>query len=361
MSCSDCQKKKDSFTRHNLLAGIFAVSGIAVLYVNFDPVPRGHDPAAAQLEEVDLSEFTSFTNVSSGFMKKVQAEEFDEPQNSLGKQPIQTAMIAEPVASSSNDVLHSSAEAGSALSQLKTCQGEDAVKLIQSILEEGLENLKQIPDYTTTFIKQERIAGSMTEPNLINLKIRHEPFSVYMKWLNGDKGRELLYVDGENNGDMVVRVGGVRGRFLPALNLNPLGDLALQESRHPITQIGLANLIRKALEFRERDLNNLDNLNCWINDGVTFDKRDCFEFVVEYQEKRPIHEYRKSVITIEKSLGIPVGVKNFAWEEQVDSVDANNLDKSTLIENYAYTNINYTRRLAAAEFDKSNQNYRFIK
>ncbi|MCA9040410.1 MAG: DUF1571 domain-containing protein [Planctomycetaceae bacterium] len=349
------------------MAGMFALSGIAVLYLNFDPIPRGYDPSAAQLDEVDLAEFRSFTNVSSGFMKRVQAEEFNERPAE-----IQTAMIADavPDIKKANDAPQASAsivdevdsnETGTALSRLKSCDGEDAIKITTSILEDGLENLQGIPDYSATFIKQERIAGSIIEPSLINLKIRHEPFSVYMKWLNGDKGRELLYVDGENQGDMVVRVGGVRGRFLPALNLNPHGDLAMKESRHPITEIGIKNLIKKALEFRENDLQNLENLNCWIVDGVTFDKRECFEFIVEYIEHRPVHEYRKSIITIEKELGIPVAVKNFAWQEQVDTPDETNLDASTLIENYAYTNISYSRRLADADFDKNNRNYRFIK
>ena len=369
MSCSSCRKKRNSFTRHNLVAGLFALSGIGVLYFHFDPDPRGFDPVAAQLDEIDLSEFTSYTSNSPGLMKGLHAEEIP-----VRAQEVQTASIEStgPLFDTVRDEAAHEVEkqiqtastpsaSGTALSRLRNCNGEDAVKLTQEILEEALLNLENVPDYTATFVKQERIGGAMTEPTLINLKVRHAPFSVYMKWLNGDKGRELLYVDGQNDGDMVVRVGGVRGRFLPALNLNPVGDLAMKESRHPITEVGIKNLIKKALAYRERDLNDINNLNCTVTDGAQFDKRDCFEFVVEYKQHKEGCEYRKSILTIDKELGIPVAVKNFAWPNEVDAVDVNNLDKSTIIENYAYTKINYARQLADGDFDKNNSNYSFVR
>ena len=40
------------------------------------------------------------------------------------------------------------------------------------------------------------------------VKVRHEPFSIYLKWLSGEVGREVLYVDGANDGEMFVRSGG---------------------------------------------------------------------------------------------------------------------------------------------------------
>ncbi len=45
--------------------------------------------------------------------------------------------------------------------------------------------LQQTPDYTAQFTKQELVAGELTEEQSIYVKIRHQPFSIYLKWLTG--------------------------------------------------------------------------------------------------------------------------------------------------------------------------------
>ena len=371
MHCDKCRKEAGSSpVKSNFLASLFAIAGGVVLFLNFNPEPVGIDYAGEEMETVDLAEFTSFA--SSGFApsgsllaKSVQAEEIVRKPR-----PVQTAMLPEPMQASPGTVIKPvpvqetvgvevSGQADADV--VHACTGEEAIHLTQKALEQGLQRLEHIPDYTSTFIKQERVAGKLGEPGLINLKIRHQPFSIYMKWYNGDKGRELLDVDGQNKGDLVVRVGGIRGRFLPALNLNPYGDLAMKESRHPVTEIGIKNLVKKALAFRQKDLKNLDNLQCQVIDQVSFDKRDCFEFIVEYIEQRPVHVYRKSVLTVDKEYSLPIAVKNFAWPNEVDNYDEKQIDQSTLVENYAYTNFSCARRLADMDFSKNNKKYRFKK
>ena len=44
------------------------------------------------------------------------------------------------------------------------------------------------------------------------MKVRHEPFSVYMWFLKPFQGREVLYVDGQNNNEMVVLEAGLKRR-----------------------------------------------------------------------------------------------------------------------------------------------------
>ena len=59
-----------------------------------------------------------------------------------------------------------------------------------ALLEQGRRRLAECADYTCTLFKQERIGGELSDGQLIELKLRHRPFSVYMKWESGDKGRE---------------------------------------------------------------------------------------------------------------------------------------------------------------------------
>src|SRR5260221_10550891 len=85
-----------------------------------------------------------------------------------------------------------------------------ALKLHVALLELGQQRLEHFPDYTATFIKQERVDGAdLQELQTIQLKIRHKPFGVYMKWLEGgDVGRELLFAEGQYDDKLQVRLGG---------------------------------------------------------------------------------------------------------------------------------------------------------
>jgi hypothetical protein len=70
----------------------------------------------------------------------------------------------------------------------------------------------------------------------IQLKLRHKPYGVYMKWLEGgDVGRELLFAEGQYDDKMQVRLGG-RKAVLPVMKLDPNGSLAMKESRHPVLE-----------------------------------------------------------------------------------------------------------------------------
>ena len=82
-------------------------------------------------------------------------------------------------------------------------------------------------------------------------KIRHEPFSVYMKWLSGDRGRQLIYVDGQNDGKLLVQPGGIKGRLTGVLSLDPSGTLAMSDSRYPIQTAGLLALAKTILEHQK--------------------------------------------------------------------------------------------------------------
>ena len=47
----------------------------------------------------------------------------------------------------------------------------------------GAGRVEKIQDYSATVIKRERISGKLSEPEYLFIKIRHKPFSVYLKFL----------------------------------------------------------------------------------------------------------------------------------------------------------------------------------
>ena len=121
-----------------------------------------------------------------------------------------------------------------------------------------------IKDYTCTVARRERVDGVLQPHEYMLARVRHRrtrggtqviPFSVYLKFLGPTnvKGREVLYVDGQNDGKMFVRNGGQRLAFVKT-RLDPTSDLAMQGNRYPVTEFGFENLVWRLLEVAKEDI-----------------------------------------------------------------------------------------------------------
>lgn len=240
-------------------------------------------------------------------------------------------------------------------------KGRPALELKLSMLEQGRARLEKIGDYTATFIKQERIDGSdLQDVHTIHMKVRHEPFSVYMKWLVGPVGQEVLYVNGQHDNRMLVKKGGRMGKLLPVVKLDPTGTLAMAESRHPVTDAGLLTLTVQIVKYSTRDVELQEGITCRMIRTQIHNRR-CHCFFVDYASTQVDPLYRKSITYIDEELSIPIYIKNFAWPSESGSAaagESQNPDED-LIEYYAYTDIQFDRRLAESEFDHSNKQYSF--
>jgi hypothetical protein len=225
-------------------------------------------------------------------------------------------------------------------------------------LELGRKFLATIPDYTAQFTKQELVQDELLEEQTILLKCRHQPFSIYLNWLTGDVGREVLYVEGANNGEMIVHAGGWKAR-LPALSISPDSSLAMKESRYPVTDAGLLALIEIMLRTQADDIAKNNVARCEQLKDQEFDGRMCSVFLVEYKDAQGSPTYRKSVALIDKEWHVPIYTRNFGWPEGEAPQTADELDDATLIEFYTFTDIQFRQQLAEADFERTNSEYRF--
>ena len=239
-------------------------------------------------------------------------------------------------------------------------EGREALSRNLELLKQALEKLSRIPDYTATMFTHERVGGQMTPAHVIQLKLRHEPFSLYMKWLAGDdKGREVIYVDGRDDNEMLVKLGGLKGRLLPAIKIDPNGSLARSKSRHAITEAGLLNLVRQLLEHRQHDLNDDVQVGCRMTDGHKFDERPCCRFVLEFADREESPTYRKSIQFFDEEFSVPVCIRNYGWPREGREIAPADLDEATLLEHYTYSDIRFHQRLADRDFDRNNAKYAF--
>src|SRR5688572_11976060 len=121
----------------------------------------------------------------------------------------------------------------------------EALKL-EELVDAALARLETIPDYTYHLRKQERVGEELLEPQFLITKIRHEPFSVYLRFTNPTnvKGKEAIYVEGQNDGKLIGHGVGIQ-KIFGTQKLDPKSALAMMGNRNPITDSGMKSILLK--------------------------------------------------------------------------------------------------------------------
>jgi hypothetical protein len=241
-------------------------------------------------------------------------------------------------------------------------EGKPALECGLKLLRVGFEQLQRTSDYTGTFHKQERVDGILDEGSVIEVKSRHQPLSFYLKWRKGDRGRELIFVEGENDGEMLVRLGGIRGRMLPVLKIDPNGETAREKTRHDISHMSLLTITNRVIEYREEDLSRTDGIMCrLIANGAEsgHDQNRPIRVIVEYERPGISGEYRKTINDIDRQTLLPLTIKTYGWPEPGQDIPDEDLDQETLLEFYEYSELRFDQNLTDEDFSTANSEYSF--
>ncbi|MHC4877040.1 MAG: DUF1571 domain-containing protein [Planctomycetota bacterium] len=235
-------------------------------------------------------------------------------------------------------------------------EGRVAMMLQVAMLQDAINRLEEIPSYTASWEKKERIDGELSDLQKMHLKIRHEPFSVYFKVEEGGEvGREVLFPISGDDPRMLVQLMKFGGR-LPALKLDPNSSLAMSAARYPITMAGIKEMTEMALEIRQQDLKRISKVRTTMRDDRTFAGRPVFAYAMEYPSKDVSETYSRCEIYIDKELMLPVYAKNWGWGN--GSAESGTSD-DTLIEFYAFKDVKLDASLNAEHFASSNPDYKF--
>ncbi|QEF96850.1 hypothetical protein Mal15_08800 [Stieleria maiorica] len=227
----------------------------------------------------------------------------------------------------------------------------------------SLVNCRQtINDYTALLIKRERIGDTLGPHEYMSAKIRCrkvvdnqvvQPLSVYLSFVKpaSIKGREVLYVEGRNNGNLIAHEGGFKGRFLPTVNLPPTGTLAMRGQRYPMTEIGLENLLVKLIE-RGEQAKQLPDVKAELRRGIKVNDRPCMLLTVTQPTPRPDLLFYQAKVYMDEELNVPIRYVAYDWPKA-------NETKLSVIEEYNYLNLKLNVGLTDADFDPNNSAYNF--
>jgi outer membrane lipoprotein-sorting protein len=198
--------------------------------------------------------------------------------------------------------------------------------------------------YTAIFHKQEVVNNKTLAGETILLKFR-KPFKVYMKWIKEPyKGREILYVDGWNGNRLRAHESGVLGLF--TVNLDPKGSMAMKGNRHPVTDLGLANVTRKIGHNLRKGLKNGEvELKDLGNETVYGRKTTKIEAIYPRDKSKGYYCYR-AVLNLDCELKVPIKIQIFDWDDK-------------MVESYGYENLKLGAGLTDSDFDPKNPDYKF--
>lgn len=313
--------------RHNLWASTAVVITLLVFHWSTDPDACGSDPVSS-------------VRPSARFLL---------PQVTIASTTTVVQSVGEPVPSGTSET-PSTEPAAPRMPGAEPLTGRWALESSLSLLELGRERLQKMSGYSVTFARQERIDGELLDPQTIKLKVRHEPFSLYMKWTEGDKGRQLIYVHGQNEGQVLIQPGGFVGRATGALPFAPDHPKILAESRYPATMAGFLAMTDTIAQHHRDDLKLTQGVLSEIRGDQSFEERPCYLTTLCYENETINPIYRKSMIYIDKELSIPVCVRNYTWIKGQKVVEDN---EESLIESYSFTGMEAAVQLSDNDFTKS--------
>lgn len=242
----------------------------------------------------------------------------------------------------------------------------EMLDLAEAALASMIEN---VDDYTARLIKHEQDRSGVLQPpseSLIKVSTRHRggipnsPMKVYLRFDSPDavKGREVIWIENENDGKMLVREAGMIGGMM-TVPLAPDSFLAMRGQRYPITEIGLTRLLEKLIERGGEDRDS-DDVRVFKTEPYSYDGRELT--LLEIIRSRPSGregDFSRAELVLDRQRNVVVSFRSFDWPDSSESAD--DLADASVIESYQYLDLELNVGLSDEDFSTSNPEYTFKK
>jgi Protein of unknown function (DUF1571) len=228
----------------------------------------------------------------------------------------------------------------------------DDVKAARALVTEAKKTFDATPDFIAKLTKRETVGGKKQPTEEMRFAFRAEPFSVHLT-VTGDagKGREVLYVKGQNNDKLTIVTGDGDNRLVGAgfkLTVAKDDPKATQRTRGKIDESGLGRPIRILGAF-------LDDVDAGKRDAGT----------IKSLGKVERKEFKKPVVGVEVTLSgtddplLPKGGKRTYYFDADEKSPSRHLpvlvittdNKDEEVEYYLFTDFTLPAKLTDAEFD----------
>jgi len=214
---------------------------------------------------------------------------------------------------------------------------------------QNLTRIESLTDYSATLLMRERVDGLVGDYERLSIKIRHKPFSVYASILNSERMRasEVLYVEGQNDNRMWIH----RGPLLSSLSLRPDGSAAMKGRHYPLTDIGLANLVRRLIEIGVQDA-GYGECKVQYFPGAKVNGRSSTMLEVMHPQPRRNFRFHLARVFVDDQLVIPLRYESYDWPKTSGG-------PPELIDEYTFLDLELNRGFSELDFSVANPEYHF--
>ena len=213
---------------------------------------------------------------------------------------------------------------------------------VLEMLKKSQEKFEEVNDYTATFIKKQRMGGKINNDK-IEMKFM-KPFCIYYKFLEGDKGKEVIYVDGKNDNKLIGHLGGAISLFPICRWLKPTDPLAMAGNKYPITRSGIGNMIKGLIEQYELAEKNGDLEAFYMGIEILDGRRT--HVIGRRLPKKDEYACYLSITNIDIETKLPIRNISFNWDMELEEL-------------YYYKDLKLNQGLTEKDFDPNNSKYRF--
>ncbi|WP_437206927.1 DUF1571 domain-containing protein [Planctomicrobium sp. SH664] len=229
---------------------------------------------------------------------------------------------------------------------------EDSQQGLQELihrLEKCLTACQSLHCYTATLEQQVRIKGTLRDVEMVSLKVRRSPFSVYMQWQ--EDGQEVLYVEGQNDNRLLARPTRGLVSLRGVWKLRPDSPQAMKSSRYPVTKLGIEKLTEEILQFYQARHFSPEELRIEQSPHQQ-GKSACQKFVVTFKSSEVAREYSRSQLTFCNDSNLLIALENEGWSDKGRP--------NGLLEKYLYHDLK-SGEVEDHEFESSNPAYHFAQ
>ena len=219
-------------------------------------------------------------------------------------------------------------------------------------LEDSLTQMDQLRDFSCTFKKREFVDNKLGEQQSMFVKMRMQPHSVYLYFLDPDvRGQEAIYVAGKNGGYLLAHPIGIKQTLVGTLSLAPNDPQAMEGNRYPITDFGFRRLAERYLERCKYEM-QFGECEVRVIEGARVNDRVCTCVEIVHPVKRSEFRYARCRLFIDNEFNLPIRCEGNDWPTKPG-------EEPPLVEEYTYANLKFNLGFTDADFDVNNPQYGF--
>jgi hypothetical protein len=212
-----------------------------------------------------------------------------------------------------------------------------------------------VRDYKAIFDKQEMVGRTLYSGRMI-IKLRHDPFSVYLRFIDTNNGREVMYAGPRYQYKMMAHEApGTLAGMVGTISLEPNSARAMAEGRHPITQIGMVKMLDALIQQWELESKNKDpqDPKVFYYPNAKLDGQiECEAAITRHETPQKAFRFYETRVFFEKKSHFPIRLEQYAAPDRAHP-------QPYLVEKYIYTNIQTNVGLTDNDFDTHSREYHF--